>query len=245
MEKYSWRRPTLVTQDKSTQDNLIVKAIRHPFSVAILILSIVILIVWSDQRATSKKDMPEPTTGSAQNDIKLSPPTLANSGRDVPKIVQQMGGNTGQAGSGSAPGLESLIGGLEAKVKADPDNLGNRILLAQTYNQLGLTEKAMKELRAVQVLDPKNIQANLVLGSLLSESEKEKDLKESLSILDNIDVTDDRQKYLIEMHKGDAYSGLKQKAKALTHWKTALSLMPESDGRYAMLQKRIQSASTK
>ena len=116
----------MVTQDKSTQDNLIVKAIRHPFSVAILILSIVILIVWSDQSGKSKKDEVGATgsqvggelaTSNDQDGIKLSPPTLANSGRDVPKIVQQMGGNTGQAGSGSAPGLESLIGGLEAKVK--------------------------------------------------------------------------------------------------------------------------------
>ena len=103
----------------------------------------------------------------------------------------------------------------------------------------------MKELRAVQALEPKNIQANLVLGSMLSQSAKEEDLEESLSILDKIDVTDSRQKYLIEMHKGDAYSGLKKTEKALEHWKIALSLMPESDSRYAMLQKRVQSASTK
>ncbi len=232
-----------MTQNEAAQSNLIVKAIKHPFSVAIVILTIVILIVWSDQRGDNKggegvsSNTQSSSTGS-QDDIRLSPPTLANSGRDVPKIVEQLGDNSGQT-QGVAPGLGSLIGGLEAKVKADPSNMSNRILLAQTYNHLGFTEKALKELRVIQVEDPKNPQINLVLGSILSKSIKEEELKESITLLDKIEGADDKQKYLIEMHKGDAYSGLKQNDKALSHWKTALSLMPESDSRYAKLQQRV------
>lgn len=244
----------MVEQNKSEPDNLIVKAIKHPFSLAILILSIVILIVWSDQRGDNLQNGDDiadkqqsgtstPSSVGTQNDIVLKPPTLANSGRDVPKIVEQLGGNNAGQASGAAPGLESLIGGLEAKVKADPSNVNNRILLAQTYNHLGFSEKAMKELRVIQVENPKNAQVNLVLGALLSKSSKQEDLKESITLLDSIELADKRQKYLIEMHKGDAYSGMKQNEKALSHWKTALSLMPESDSRYATLQQRIKSQS--
>jgi len=243
----------LVTENKSEPNNLIVNAIKHPFSLAILILSIVILIVWSDQRGDNKQNggdvassQPDntstPTSDGTQNEIVLKPPTLANSGRSVPKIVEQLGGNTaGQAGG--APGLESLIGGLEAKVKADPSNLNNRILLAQTYNHLGLSDKAVKELRIIQVENPKNVQVNLVLGSILSKSTKPEELNESIALLDNIEQADERQKYLIEMHRGDAFNGLKQNDKALSHWKKALSLMPESDSRYAKLQQQIKSQS--
>ena len=39
--------------------------------------------------------------------------------------------------SQKAPMLVNLVGGLEAKVAADPGNIGNQILLAQTYAEVG------------------------------------------------------------------------------------------------------------
>ena len=240
-----------------TQKNLLVTVIKHPFSVSVIILSIVILLVWSDQRSKSTTESSaiggstslnsmntEPSSSSTPEGITLPGPTVANSGRNQPQIMDQFGSDSGKT-AGAAPGLEGLLKGLEAKVQADPTNVGNRVLLAQTYEQLGFSDKALTELRALYEQDKNNDRVNLVLGSLLSKSNKEEELKEAISLLTKIKLEEGRSQYLVYLYQGDAYNQLNQKTQALDNWQKALSQMPETDSHYADLQQRISTLSTK
>lgn len=164
---------------------------------------------------------------------------MANSGRTQPKIMDQLGGSADQEQSG-VPAIDALVGRLEEKVKADPANIGNRILLAQTYKELGRAPDALQELRNIQKEAPDNSRAKLVLASILSQSSDPKELEESLKLLDSIKADPAIQDYLIHLYRGDALIRQKNHEGALASWEQALASMPESDARYAVLEKKVK-----
>lgn len=241
----------------SSAKSLLSSVVRNPLSFSIIVLSLVILIVWIDYRTSigstsdvssadistlGQKSMGsgQPTDNSGSN-IVLSPPSMANSGRSQPKIVDQFGSDTNT--QSPVPAIEALVDGLETKVKSDPQNISNRILLAQTYRELGRLSDATQELRTIREMDPTHGRANLVLASILSQSEKQDELKESIQLLDGLAGDDSVQPYLVHMYRGDALMGQNDKQGALVQWKQALDVMPQSDGRYAALEKKIMDQS--
>jgi cytochrome c-type biogenesis protein CcmH/NrfG len=221
---------------------MLTSLIRHPVSFSILVLSVVILIVWFDYKSTvspSTAVAPTPTedsrpaqiaSGSLSQPIALSPPGAQ------PKIMDQFDSGEQQSG---APAIDALLGRLEEKVKADPGNLDNRILLAQTYKELGRMPDALQELRSIQQQHPENSRANLVLASILSQSSDPKELEEALQVLSNVKEDAGIQPYLIHMYQGDALIRQQNHEGALENWKQALATMPESDARYGVLEKKV------
>jgi predicted negative regulator of RcsB-dependent stress response len=117
--------------------------------------------------------------------------------------------------------------------------LDNRILLAQTYKELGRAPDALTELRSIHQQQPDNPRANLVLASILSQSSDPKELDEALELLANIKDDMTVQPYLIHLYKGDALIRKQNHQGALENWKQALATMPESDARYAVLEKKV------
>lgn len=227
---------------------ILTSLVRHPVSFAILVLSVVILIVWFDYKSTYtsssmvssvEQNSPGamPGTGSA-NPIGLAPPG------PQPSIMDQANSSMGDQQQSSAPAIDALLGGLEAKVKADPGNMENRILLAQTYKELGRAPDALKELRSIQQEEPNNPRANLVLASILSQSSDPKELDEALKLLANIKDDISVQPYLIYVYKGDALIRKQDHQGALENWKQALATMPESDTRYAELERKVMDLSS-
>ena len=221
--------------------SMLTSLIRHPVSFSILVLSVVILIVWFDYKSTQTTatavapmapNGSSPMGGnSSTSPIALAPPSAQ------PKISDQFGSaNTQQTG---APAIDALLGRLEEKVNADPSNLDNRILLAQTYKELGRAPDALQVLRDIQQQHPENSRANLVLASILSQSNDAKELEESLQILAKIKEDASIQSYLIHMYRGDALIRQQNHQGALESWKQALASMPESDARYIMLEKKV------
>jgi len=211
--------------------------IRHPVSFSILILSVVILIVWFDYKSTQAPSaiapVEETQTGgmvSVPRPIALSPPGTQA------KITDEFDSNAQQSG---APAIESLLGRLEDKVKTDPSNLDNRILLAQTYKELGRTSDALQELRSIQQQHPDNSRVNFVLASILSQSSDSKELEESLQLLAKVKEDVSIQPYLVHMYRGDALIRQQNHEAALESWKQALASMPESDARYMDLEKKV------
>jgi predicted negative regulator of RcsB-dependent stress response len=122
--------------------------------------------------------------------------------------------------------------------------MDNRILLAQTYKELGRAPDALTELRSIQQQQPDNPRANLVLASILSQSSDPKELDEALALLSKIKDDITVQPYLIYMYKGDALIRKQDHQGALENWKQALATMPESDGRYAVLEKKVMDLTT-
>lgn len=219
--------------------------LRNPLSFAILVLCVVILVVWFDYKATISRSLPAAAAGistsgslpavsesSEPPPIELSPPGAQ------PQIMNQFGaGESGQ--QSGAPAIDALVGRLEEKVKSDPGNLNNRILLAQTYKELGRSPDALQVLRKVHDEEPENSRANLVLASILSQSDDANDLQEALQLLEQVTKDITVQPYLIHMYRGDAFIRQKNHEEALTNWKEALASMPESDARYADLEKKV------
>lgn len=223
--------------------------VKQPFFIAIVlvVVAVAILMVAQKPSQNDEKNMAgdESTQQAAPpGDIKLKPPTTASAGQNTPKIVQSMSGGQQQQGQVTAPGLESLVAGLEKKVEADP-SLSNRLLLAQTYNEIGMQDKALVGMRELQKENPDNGRVNLILSSMLSRSNDEAKIKESLTLLDKLSGDKTVQQYLVNLYKGDALIRVQDHDGALKHWKLALEKMPQADNRRAILEKRIADLSTK
>jgi cytochrome c-type biogenesis protein CcmH/NrfG len=170
-------------------------------------------------------------------------------GGELPKIVRQLGAAptaetpAKMPGRLQAPDLSSLLGRLEDKVKSDPANIGNRLLLAQTYNELGLGDKALNEVRAALVQAPDHARAQLVLASILSSRQNEADLNEAKALLDSLKLNVKIKQYLVAMYLGDASIRLGEHDEALKNWQQALETMPPTDNRRAQIEKRIADMS--
>ena len=235
----------------SADQNFASSILKKPFTVAIVIVAIAILIIWANQKPS--KSSSETTTqsgqgsgdmaSSANDSIQLKPPSTATADQNTPRIVANMNQQQKSPGSVSAPGLEGLVKGLEDKVAADPTNINNRLLLAQTYNELGMQDKALTELRSLQKDNPDNGRVNLVLGSILSKSNDPEKVKESLPLLDKAASDKTVQQYLVNMYKGDALIRMQDHAGALKNWQLALDNMPQADNRRAKLEQRINELS--
>lgn len=222
--------------------------LKQPFVIAIALIVVAIVIIWASQKSAPSSNQESVANNSeseaAGPGIQLKPPTTAGAGQNTPKIVQSMEQPQEKEGRVTAPGLESLVAGMEKKVAADP-TVSNRLLLAQTYNELGMQDKALAGMRELQKENPEDGRVNLVLSSMLSRSNDEAKLKESLTILDKLSGDKTIQQYLVNMYKGDALIRVQDHDGALKHWKLALDDMPSADNRRAILEKRIADLSAK
>ena len=107
-----------------------------------------------------------------------------------------------------------------------------------------MQDKALTELRNLQKDNPENGRVNLVLGSILSKSNDQEKLKESLPLLEKASNDKTVQQYLVNMYKGDALIRMQDHAGALKHWQLALEEMPQADNRRARLEQRVNELST-
>ena len=108
-----------------------------------------------------------------------------------------------------------------------------------------MQDKALAEMRTLQKDNPDNGRVSLILGSILSQSNDQESLKESLPLLEKASGDKTIQQYLVNMYKGDALIRLQDHDGALKHWKMALEEMPQADNRRAKLEQRINELSKK
>jgi len=240
----------------AAKQNFAASLARQPLIIALLLVVVAIVIIVVNQkpgsasRESAVQNMePAPQTGdgASAEAFQLKPPSTNDAGQNTPRIVQNMNAEQQSAGAGSvtAPGLESLVKGLEEKVAAEPGNTNNRMLLAQTYNELGMQDKALVEMRTLQKEQPDNGRVNLILSSILSRSNDQEKIKESLGLLDKLSGDKTIQQYLVNLYKGDALIRMQDHDGALKHWKLALQDMPAADNRRAVLEKRIADLSSR
>ncbi len=233
--------------------------IRQPASIVLVIALVIMFLMLTDQ-AEKQEGMSSSQTGKTSNmpsmdaAIPLSSDMAGKTprvmGGELPKIVQRLGspipgiapkGSTAGSKDGrlTAPDLGSLLGRLEDKVKAEPNNISNRLLLAQTYNELGLADKAIEGIRAAVKQFPDHSRAKLVLASILSNRKNEAELKEAVGILKELRGDTNVKQYLVEMYLGNAWIRMGEHQSAMKSWKMALEGMPVSDNRRPKLEKGI------
>ena len=239
--------------------------IRHPGSILLIITIVLMLVVMNEQsrqHSDNNTDMSQHSSVSVTPNLVPPMPVVSSMpeggrvkmGNELPSIVRQFNAPSqspsresaaakpsGTASRLQAPDLASLLGRLEDKVNTDPGNIGNRLLLAQTYNELGLGDKGLEEVRAALIQAPGHARAQLVLASILSARQYEQGLNEAkvllASLKDNVDV----KQYLVAMYLGDVLIRMGDRDAALKSWTSALEKMPVTDNRRAHIEKRIST----
>ena len=86
----------------------------------------------------------------------------------------------------AAKSLGSLVEGLEKKVAANPGNIDQQLLLAQTYNELDSREKSLTLLRKLNKQEPQNPQIKITLATVLMKSSNPPELKEASLVFDEV-----------------------------------------------------------
>lgn len=84
----------------------------------------------------------------------------------------------------TAKSLSGLIAGLEQKVAANPENIEQQLLLAQTYNELDDRAKSLKLLHALNQKAPKNSQVKVTLATILMTGSDRQELKQAARLFD-------------------------------------------------------------
>lgn len=143
----------------------------------------------------------------------------------------------------SVSSLADLLPGLEAKVAANPKDVDQRLLLAQTYGELGQREKSIKELRSLRKVDPKNTQVVIFLASALLASDTKSDLQEAYKLLDEAVRMKPGLLPMARLYQGDILVKLGDRQGAIKLWKAYLAQTPTSDQRRGMFEERLAQLS--
>lgn len=236
-------------------DQSLINWLRHPGSIILIIAVVIMFVMLTDQSHRQDKQNKESSGVAVSPSVKpsesMDPAGSTNKNNRVnrgvlPKIVQNVNGVEAMPGTSksvpgklTAPDLGSLLGKLEGKVKAEPDNINNRLLLAQTYSELGMAEKAIAEARSTEKRFPDHFRAKLVLASILSKQQDQGMLREAVKILTGLKKNHEVKQYLVDMYLGDSWIRLGDHEAAVKNWKLALKGMPVGDNRRVRIEKAI------
>jgi tetratricopeptide (TPR) repeat protein len=159
----------------------------------------------------------------------------------APPVVPLASPGTGTAPSSdqAAPGLGDLVGRIEAKVKSDPANLGNRILLAQTYGEIGRLDEGVAELRKIYAEKLDTGRVDMVLASLLIKVATPPALAEAGKLLDSAQKRDPSQAGFVQLYKGRMLVAQGKTDEAVKLWNGALAKLPAGDPARTQIEGEI------
>ena len=145
----------------------------------------------------------------------------------------------GQSGQATLPTLESLLPQLEKKVAANPKDIDQRLLLAQTYNEVGQRDKGLKTLRAIHRDAPANNHATILLATSLMQGNNPAELRESFTLLDEAVRARPPVAVMARLYQGEIRVRLGDAAGARKIWRDQLAKMPAEDKRRAMYESKL------
>lgn len=146
------------------------------------------------------------------------------------------------AGAATLPSISHLLTGLEAKVKASPNDASQRTLLAQSYAELGERGKSIEQYRIVHKQQPHDTQVTIHLATLLLESDKPAELNEAFQLLDEALRARPAVLPMVRLYQGDIRLRLGDAPGAVRIWKEYLSQAPAGDKRRALFENKIAAA---
>lgn len=210
--------------------------------IAIVLLLFVAAFIFLSGSETAPKS--SPIANPVMESPVLTSPAVTSglnpdgSGTITPQASPLTGGDKSTNGQ-VAPMLADLVGRLEAKVKSDPANVGNQILLAQTYAELGRTDEGITILRKVALTNIETPRVNVVLALLLSKSGKPEDQTAALKLLENASKADASQTGTAELYRGRIFVAQGKNDLAIKAWKAALKKIPATDNARAQLEEEL------
>jgi len=229
-----------------------------PF-IAVSILVVVTLVIFISEQPTptssdrstaaqnSSVNSAKTTTASARvaipgnNNASASalPETSAITSTTASSEDSTMAASTTAAGSASTsaadaskpvPMLANLLTGLEKKVAADPQNMGLKMLLAQTYAEVGEVSRGLEILREMNKSDPDNKKVSLVYATVLGKSNNPAELNEAMALLNELEKSNPEQKGPVLLQRGRIYLRMGEAESAKKQWQQVVTELPEASG---------------
>jgi cytochrome c-type biogenesis protein CcmH/NrfG len=111
-----------------------------------------------------------------------------------------------------ANSLNTLVAGLEKKVAANPENIDQQLLLAQTYNELDYRPKSLNILRTLNKKESRNAQVKITLATVLMKGTNQKELNEALQAFDEAIKLDPEMGNMARKYQEEIRARLKQMA---------------------------------
>lgn len=152
---------------------------------------------------------------------------------------------TGMSGATnpSVASLADLLPRLEAKVAAAPRNYEQRLLLAQTYVELGQSAKGVEQLRRLHKQVPHDNPTTILLATSLIQQGTQADLRESSKLLEEALREKPAVMPMVRLYQGDIQMKLGDVPGAVKIWKDYLGKMSSGDPRRALFEEKISQAS--
>lgn len=137
-----------------------------------------------------------------------------------------------QSGGQGIPDPREMVARLEARLRANPNDLQGQIMAGRSYTALERVEDAKKAWSKVLELDPKNYEAHFNLGVILLQTRKiddPKSFEEALSHFDTAMIGLPMEP-AVNWYRGVALVHLKRYREAEESWTTAFqNLAPGSE----------------
>jgi len=186
------------------------------------------------------------TSGKREAAVEKGAPLMPFTGSMAGRMAGTVAGSGlgAPADSGNAPGLGDLLPRLEAKVAANPGDIDGRILLAQTYNELGQRAKGLESMRKLHQELPLNDRVSFALGALLMKSDAKPDLQEALKLLEVSAASKQAAiNNLARVYQGQVMVKLGDSKGAIKLWSSYLKTLPPGDERRASIEAELAKAS--
>lgn len=110
----------------------------------------------------------------------------------------------------TAKSLGDLVAGLEKKVAANPNDIDQQLLLAQTYNELEQRDKSLELLKSLNKRAGNNAQVKIVYATVLMTSNNKSDLKLAYQLFDEAIKLKPDVASMAKMYMGEINVKLKQ-----------------------------------
>ena len=141
--------------------------------------------------------------------------------------------------------LADLLPGLEAKVAANPQDHSQRLLLAQTYVELGRHDKGIEQLRVLRKQNPADTESTILLATTLLARGSPADLGEADKLLEDTARNTPAVLSMVRLYQGEIRMKQGDRAGAIRIWKGYLAQMPANDPRRALYEERIAQADSR
>lgn len=212
--------------------------------IAVLVLVAVAVFIFTQEKPSSPVASSSPGTVA---ELAVTPPStvMSDSTSAAPAPITPQASPLTKGSGQVAPGLGDLVGRIEEKVKADPSNIGNQILLAQTYSELGRIEEGIAILRKIPAGKPETPRSQIVLASLLAKTAQPEAYNEAFKLLDIAAKADATQKGYAELYRGKIYLGQEKKDLAIKAWEVALKKLPATDNARSQIEDELSKARIK
>lgn len=152
-------------------------------------------------------------------------------------------GETGAENQGAGiASLNDLLPRLEAKVAAHPRDTSQRKLLAQTYMELGQSDKGIDQLRQLRKQTPGDAEVMILLAIALMQRGNTADFKDASSLLDAALRAKPAVMPIVRLYQGELRMKLGDTAGAVRIWKQYVGQMSAGDPRRQIFLQRIEQA---